>query len=50
MLAVILAIENDDDRQLAETLYCKYSQLMFSIAVAILRDKYRGGRRRGGRI
>lgn len=39
MLALIMAIENADDRSLAERLYYEYSQPMYRIAYSILKDE-----------
>lgn len=39
MLALIMVIENADDRNLAEKLYHEYSQPMYRIAYSILKDQ-----------
>lgn len=39
MLAIIMAIENDDDRDLAERIYLEYNQQMFRIANAVLKNE-----------
>lgn len=41
MLAIIMAIENDDERHFVERIYEDYKHAMFRVALAVLKDEYK---------